>query len=420
MNNYTHILFLKKKLFFLLFSLTLVFSSCHKPLNPLGEESRFDEDGYPLDTLEHFSQSLPNSIKFYVEVSGSMNGFFRGNQTTNFKRDVWSVFSNNSWVNSVFIYTSQNKPAEEVSLDVFRTRMNNGSFVSTASTHVPYMISSLLETLDWENGEVAVLVSDMKYSPTGQKDMNVLIDQYASDIRNVFESTEAAVSLIGATSNYIDNKNQVWEDSPYYFLVIGRPDNVVLMRNCIATLLEDNDKLVGEMTAGIDYKSPNFVVSRPYNIIQLDSRTPSFYNFEQSFSDTCSFDLAIDLSSYPWYMATDDYLKDNIKFSTMNSSSIQIKDIHLSIDNHYERQLKRSAIAVLELSFSDMFTEADVVEFTLDFPIIDPFGRYEGAISENEYDKSFSIEGFIRGCFQQSKPSIWSKGPSRILITTRN
>ena len=65
---------------------------------------------------------------------------------------------------------------------------------------------------------------------------------------------------------------------------------------------------------------------------------------------------------------------------------------------------------------ADRFT----LEFTLDFPIIDPFSKFEDADNENEYDKSFSIEGFIRGCFQQSKPSIWSKEPSRILITTRN
>lgn len=415
-----HIPSIQKRIFILLCLFTLILSSCCKPLNPLGEESRFDENGYPLDTLEHFSQSLPGSIKFFVEVSGSMNGFFRANQTTNFKRDVWSVFSNDNWVNSVYIYTSQNKPAEEVSLDVFRTRMNNGSFVSTASTHVPYMINSLLETLDWENGEVAVLVSDMKYSPTGKSDMNVLIDQYASDIRNVFEGTDAAVSLVGATSNYIDSRQKVWNDSPYYFLIIGRPDHVVFIRNCIATLLEDNKTFAGEMTAGVDYQSPNFEVSRPYNIIQLDSQTPTFFGYDQSFNDTCSFDLAVDLSSYPWYMATGDYFIDNIKFRTMNGSSIQIDNIHLSVDNHYDKQLKRKATAVTELSFSDMFTEADVIEFTLDFPIIDPFGRFEGSPDENDYSKSFSIEGFITGCFQQSKPSFWSKEPSRILITTRN
>ena len=73
---------------------SLFLSSCSNPVNTV-YDLHFTEDGYCLDSLkENFIAEAPKSLGFYVEVSGSMNGFFRSNRATRFKQDVWSIVSN--------------------------------------------------------------------------------------------------------------------------------------------------------------------------------------------------------------------------------------------------------------------------------------------------------------------------------------
>ncbi|MGN1046294.1 MAG: hypothetical protein ACI4QG_04280, partial [Candidatus Cryptobacteroides sp.] len=54
--------------------------SCKQAVNTV-YDSHFTEDGYCLDSpKENFVAEIPNALGFYVEVSGSMNGFFRSNK----------------------------------------------------------------------------------------------------------------------------------------------------------------------------------------------------------------------------------------------------------------------------------------------------------------------------------------------------
>lgn len=60
--------------------------SCGSNVNTNMNE-HFTEDGFLItDSLDtNFNRAMPSSVKFYVEVSGSMNGFFRANKPTQFK-----------------------------------------------------------------------------------------------------------------------------------------------------------------------------------------------------------------------------------------------------------------------------------------------------------------------------------------------
>ena len=87
-----------KPLFFVAFLAafitSLCFVSCSSPINTIND-SHFDENGIYLDSLgATFQAIMPTSLDFYVEVSGSMNGFFRANKATAFKTDVWAIVSN--------------------------------------------------------------------------------------------------------------------------------------------------------------------------------------------------------------------------------------------------------------------------------------------------------------------------------------
>jgi hypothetical protein len=61
----------------------VLFCSCTK-VNTV-KDSHFTQDGYCLDSIkEKFVAEPPKALGFYVEVSGSMNGFFRSNKATRF------------------------------------------------------------------------------------------------------------------------------------------------------------------------------------------------------------------------------------------------------------------------------------------------------------------------------------------------
>ena len=61
---------------------------------------------------------------------------------------------------------------------------NTSSFVSNSSTHIPAMLHNIIENIDTAKNEVAILVSDMKYSPMGKTAAPELL-QYQEQIRNV-------------------------------------------------------------------------------------------------------------------------------------------------------------------------------------------------------------------------------------------
>ena len=143
------------------------------------EDPHFSADGFLLkdsNTSDTFSIVNPTKIKYYVEVSGSMNGFFRPNQPTQFKTDVWGLMSYFSALPSeVTILTNNGSIGSRMSIDEFRKHMNTGSFISSASTQVPIMLSSIVDDIKPDKGEVAVLISDMKYSPVGVAAPKVLM-----------------------------------------------------------------------------------------------------------------------------------------------------------------------------------------------------------------------------------------------------
>lgn len=59
------------------------------------QDPSFDKSGYYIDSLKPtFEAKAPKALGFFVEVSGSMNGFFRSNRATQFKKDIWSIVSN--------------------------------------------------------------------------------------------------------------------------------------------------------------------------------------------------------------------------------------------------------------------------------------------------------------------------------------
>lgn len=418
----------RRKPFFSVASLAALIASfcfvfCSSPINSINDP-HFDENGVYLDSLgATFQAVMPTSLDFYVEVSGSMNGFFRANRTTAFKTAVWAIVSNFGSP-GVSVLSNSGTQATKYTGDQFRNKMNSGGFVSTAETQVPAMLESILSKLDYENGAVAVLISDMKYSPVGNRALPVLLQQYATDIRNIVgKYPGSAYSLVGAYSEFLDARGNVTcEKSPYYYLVIGKDVCVAEIRNCITTILSDRENYMDNIETGFDYKRPAYGFGVPDNVIQLDNE-PTFYNYDVSYSDTCKVVLNLDLSDFRWLVASDeDVLRECLKVKAAYGSEMEIGKINISTNNHNQKKLERLAVASVELKLWNMPMEADVIEWSLDHPeysVTDTFMQIQNAASEADLNGSFSLANFIQGVFQAVQ-NHWNQEPNRILISKSN
>ena len=380
--------------------------SCDKYVNT-NNDTHFYENGYfKTDTLSNiFEITPPVSLKFYVEVSGSMNGFFRANKATHFKADLWEILNYYSPISSdVCIITNDGSQGATYSLLDFRNMMNGGNFVSTASTKVPLMLKSIVENLDIEAGEVAVLVSDMKYSPVGASSPAVLLSQYSTDVSKILGDFGGAVCLIGATSNFLDRKgDEMCLGSPYYYLVFGKSEHVANIRNGISTLLQNNGHFVDNIESGFDYGKPKYSFGTYNKCCQLESE-PTFIQYEEADdADTCFVKLKVSLEDYRWIIADENVFKESFKVKSIYDSDISVEDVEIDVKNiDDDKTLKRKVVANVKLKIFNMPTDSDVLEWTLEIPDTNYtlFSEYFiDALDENDVSKSYSLLDFVKGMF---------------------
>lgn len=368
-------------------------------------DPHFDNDGMYLvaNDSNMFTPEHPSRIKFFVEVSGSMNGFFRANVPTNFKTDVWAVASYFSeLIPTVDILTNDGNIGRQLSLQEFQTAMNTGSFISSASTQTPIMLKSMIKSLKADAGEVAVLVSDMKYSPIGAAAPDVLLSQYSTDVSSILGQYDKAICMIAATSDYRDKSgNVVTPTSPYYFVIIGNDRQVAFMRNAISNLIDNNKHFVDNIESGFNYGQPRYEFGVPLNCYQQGNQ-PTFVGYDTDTSDTATIRLKLDIANYRWLMADESYLRDALKVKALYGSKVEVGNIKFDVKNITEKELKRTAIATIDLKVYNMLAnDADVIEWTLELPDseVSRFTRFFGATSENDVTKSYSVDEFLKGIF---------------------
>lgn len=385
--------------------MAITFVSCGGGVINTNYNPHFTEQGYFVnDSIGVSSKTSLSRIKFYVEVSGSMNGFFRANKPTHFKKDVWEICSYYEPIaNDVTILTNSGSEGSSFAMNDFQTRMNTGAFISAASTKVPLMLQSILSTLDADRGEVAVLISDMKYSPVGSAAPNVLITQYSTDISRILGKFGKSVSLVCATSDYLDRTgNVITERSPYYFFIMGNSNTVAEVRDGISTLLKANDRFVDNIDSGFDYGAPKHSFGIPNKCFQLDDNEPTFIQYEESDGiDTCTVKLKVDLKPYRWLMTDKKYFKEAFKVKALYGSKVEMGNVNIEVQNITDKKLQRTAIATIELKLPYIATESEVLEWTLQLPDTDYtlFGEFCGSTDENDCTKSYSIEAFMKGIF---------------------
>lgn len=405
-------------------------TSCGRDVNSIGDEN-FDADGAPKDTtMQLFTTQDPESVKLYVETSGSMNGFFSANQANNFKKTVWSVFSGLAAISDGNVYPMSNGGEIEnpVSLSAFRNNMNAGSFVSNSSTHIPDMINNIIANIDTTKNEVAVLVSDMKYSPMGKSAAPELI-QYQEQIRNIMgHHPDVSLAFVCAKSEYLgSNGAMIQPDSPYYYIIIGKSENVAAIRNDIARWCEATDSYIESGDLAMNYKTPSYTITDVKNGVLSDDYPKNLITvYDREVSDTCSFILRIDMNAYPWRAVYADSLETCLKATTKYGSSISVsllKEAEHLVDNHaYQGQFERRSYADYQVIVSNMPMDDEVVEWTFTNKPFDAhypanFLMMINSEQENDFAGSFSFNKFIEGCFN-ARSNRFNENPVRILVSS--
>ena len=182
--------------------------------------------------------------------------------------------------------------------------------------------------------------------------------------------------------------------------------------------IERNKRYVDAIDWGIDYQSPAFDLVKIDNGFRLDN-APTITDIDEEYSDTCSFNIVIDMKNYPWKMVEDGLLKDSLSIKSVHGSTVKVDTIAYQVKNHANKQLEREAKAIVTVKVSDMFDKADVIEWSFavsEAEITGLFSSFLGAKSEQELDKTFSLESFIRGCYA-GKATKWCEEPNRILLS---
>lgn len=387
-----------------LLSCIYALNSCgSSDINSIGD-THFESDGMPLDSLDFFIPQRPTSAKLYIETSGSMNGFFRANQTNKFKKTVWSVFSGLQHVTDNNIHTMSNAGDIDNPIDfpTFRNKMNRGEFVSQTDTHIPMMLANIISNIDPKKDEVAILVSDMKYSPMG-KDAAPAIDQYQEQIRNLTARHKYGVAFVCAESEFLNKANDVVEEhSPYYYIIIGKPENVAAIRNDIMNWCEATNSFIESADMGMNYQNPPYAIHSIKNgMAHPDYPNNVITTFSRDVSDTCSFVVRVDMTGYPAGFSPEQ-LDSCFNATATYGASITHNIIDLQDDHHVKGQFERKAYTDYLIKVFDFPLDDEVVEFTFTNRPLDGcynarFNDILSGTNERELDKTFSFNKFIEG-----------------------
>ena len=168
---------------------------------------------------------------------------------------------------------------------------------------------------------------------------------------------------------------------------------------------------------------PQYTFGGSYLCEQLDNE-PTFIAYEEHdafVGDTCTIKLKLDIKNYRWLLEYEPVLRRAFEVKTHYGSDVKVGRIMYDIETKENKQLKRKAVATIEIKLYNMPLDMDVVEWNLNIPdteytLFNEF--FEGAEDENDYSKSFSVLEFIQGMFYGS--NINQHGNSNhILISKR-
>lgn len=423
--------------YYILLVLLLV-TGCGHRINSVGHPS-FSEDGIlKPEIIEDFFTGVPSSkIGLYIEASGSMNGLYRANRPTAFKRCLSAIlldYEDN--IPEVHTFIDGQSNIRSYSVDSFRDAMNTGRLVAASNTEVPSMLSRVLSDVNDSKCDVALFVSDMKYSPAGNG--ATAMDQYAIDISKLFKSyPNLVISVIGLESEYYrPNGTIATGQFPYYILVIGDKEHASYMRTMLLQTLDKAPDCSNWVKGCLDYNavygcpvysvlpiSGAMCMHQNINEILPGNRYYSFTGYTQDEVMKGEFVLAIRYHHIPYYiykqLSDSDFTVSSYTNGAKAICSIISPPTLSSVEDKSVVSYVQPSI-YLKVTIDSMLFVPDVLNVTLSTPSPDNswVQNYFGATGEGDLEHTLSIDKFVAGldAAYKLKPN-YQDTPMMILVS---
>lgn len=387
-------------------------------------DSHFTDDGCLKEKPDSsMILTMPSEVKFFLEASGSMNGLYRPGCQTEFRDDVYQIVSYYlSDKDLVYTLCSDNgKSGFQMSLRDFANAIKVQGFPTMGTTSITDMIETVISNIDTLKNQVGVLISDMKFDPNGKDNIAYQLGMYTTKISHITSESNMAFSLVAATSKYYDNQGGVIADkSPYYFLIMGKPENVAKVRDDISTMLNENKSFVDNIETGMSYGGPQFELEKVRNCMKM-GKQPTFRDVDDD--SPCRIKLKLHLENYRWLMSNEEVVRSTFECKMIHGSKVEIDSIQIdSLYKDSEHRLNRSMTASIYMSISNLQADCDVLEWSFNPCKIDnavgEFNQFFGADNWKQFNKTYSIENFLQGLFRAAHLSSCSKKPNYVLIST--
>lgn len=396
---------------FLIFISVFNFSCGHNEcdLNLFSDE--IDETYCPkIDTL-----SLPldkphiKKINIFLDASGSMEGYMPSTKpSSKFQKLIPDIFSHLStkYPNSINFYPiydskSQRKP---LALKTAETKIIYGQLTkSNGDTYLPLMLDSIY-THYFDSDAVNIFISDCIYSP--KKEDKKITDQATKEIRE---------SIINYSNDYytsifcLFSENYTVQESPYYLIVFGKPENNQEIEKLVVKSIIDNNQKFNEVNYGLKYNLPYYSVlpytGTTFNCIANPCENLNGAYLNVSISDwkegrdSLSFWIGIDLKDFPTYSKTQTYLENNL-IASIGLDKVKITSItnHKPKDlNNDDKIISEKCTHYIRISITQLDACAEILNLSLLFQSPDWITILDEPTSENNREKTFGLVNMMKG-----------------------
>lgn len=385
----------KKILPLLVLFLLIVFSVFL--FNCSGKKRKGKDETVKEDTTKLVEAPKINTIRFYLETSGSMKGYFGGDTdfavtVNNFVVDLNAIKEKSEKLNLAFInseVTDYEKPINTFITDVASLNLEMGR-----SSEIHKMIKSINDR--HKENDISIFVSDFilsfpadevkKNREINKQNVQSVLKPYIKEEVANLKKRDMAILVYAFTSNfngkYYNYRNEATNCNgckrPYYMWVIGKSTLITALQERIEKM---NFNPKAEMAFGMvkepitkhqlitftnEGKQPYRLDKEFQNLIQVEAKPKQVFKFYS----------AIDLSSFPLKYQDIEFLKTNLKLETQNQLKIEVLEIEKSTTflsklknaKDTERTVKNRDTHYILFAANDLIGKNTTLSITLEEP----------------------------------------------------
>lgn len=403
----------------------LILLSCNSnKCNQLCEQEGLDEYCCPkIDSTTLYTATAKiDKINIFIETSGSMAGYMPSQQpATNFQKKIIDILSKlySKFSNKVFIYymAEHNRPCTFTTLENAQNDILYGRFNWQGSTYIPTMIDTINNYLD--TNSVSILISDFIYSP--ERNRAMITEITPTEIyRKVEPYKNYSSSLICLFSEYrssICAINNPTSNSPFYLLLQGNAENIRVIEPVLYESIINSNSDYSEINFGLNYEMPFYSVL-PYTETTSNFIANSCETFQNAFvsiqdinldayGSEIEFWVGFDLSYFPEYSKTKDYLEQNLEIKLTNGEyeKLAIEKLPYSNVAADDKTITQKCTHIVKLKISNLTECVSVMSLSLKCTLPDWYKTLNENDAENNREKTFGLGKIISGFEQAYRPN---------------